>query len=773
MTVLFLGSLSASADGFRAALSAAHDGEREPRFEVSGGFLSEGVARLIIAPSAQEVPRPPLFTAYGDGEADGRQVLADVVSSTDFDPALCHKVNENRFEGLGLAFVLDPSTGTLAVQQRVDGAWLEAARDRIGGGYQYLPDRAVFRHYQARAYSTAYFGLGDKTGRLNRARRRYRSLQTDALGYDAERSDPLYKHAPFFIERRADGTCLGVLYETLDEIDIDLGSEHSNYFEPFRLVETRGAGLAVTYIAGPTMGDVVRRFTALTGRQAMPPRWAFGFAFSAMGQTDAEDGPEQIAQFAEACSAHEIPLSAIHFGSGYSMGDDGLRYVFEWNRRRYPDPAGLLSALKDKGLRLCANVKPVLLTGHPAFETAEANGWFVRRADGGPALERFWDGIGAQLDFTNPDTVAWWQTRLTKDILETGFDGVWNDNNEAELWDEHATVHGTDAPAMAVRPAHALLMTKASRDAAIALRPNERPHMISRAGPIGLARYGETWTGDNDTSWHTLKWNLRQGLSMGLTGMAMVGHDVGGFSGPVPGPELLTRWFQMMALHPRAVMNSWKPTLPGGTNLPFMHVEATPHVRAALNLRMQFLPLLYALAYQASRTGDPIIRPLLYEFADAVEESEQDVFLLGPDVLVAPVVSEDTRQVTITLPGTGFDWIDFQGLNRHRAGTTAALDAPLDRLPILVREGGVAPLASNWDLHRPHDAKAIEFRAYPTDRDGEGTAHVLLDDGLLPINDDVSPDWHAVTVRWRDGIVSADLPANDRCELTVCNAFTD
>ncbi|MEM1038664.1 MAG: TIM-barrel domain-containing protein [Pseudomonadota bacterium] len=771
MTLLFISGLSPAAGGFRAPLSNAHDGANEPGFEVSGGFLSEGVARLVIAPSAREFPRPALFTAYGDDTAGDGQVLADVVSKTSFDPTLSHQIDGSRFEGGGFAFALDASTGTLAVQQWVDGAWREAARDRIGGGYQYLPDRGVFRHYQARPDGTAYYGLGDKTGRLNRARRRYRNLQTDALGYDAERSDPLYKHAPFFIERRPDGTCFGVLYETLDEIDIDLGSEHSNYFESFRFVETRASGLAVTYIAGPMMGDVVTQFTALTGRQAMPPRWAFGFAFSAMGQTDAEDGPEQIAGFADACLAHKIPLSAIHFGSGYSMGDDGLRYVFEWNRRRYPDPAALLSALKDKGLRLCANVKPVLLTEHPAFETAKANGWFVRRADGGPALERFWDGIGAQLDFTNPDTVAWWQMRLTRDILATGFDGVWNDNNEAELWDENATVHGTNAPAMAVRPAHALLMTQASRDAAIALRPHERPHMISRAGPIGLARYGETWTGDNDTSWHTLKWNLRQGLSMGLTGMAMVGHDIGGFSGPVPGPELLVRWFQMMALHPRAVMNSWKPTLPGGTNMPFMHDEATPHVRAALNLRMQFLPLLYALAYQASRTGHPIIRPLLYEFADAVEESEQDMFLLGPDVLVAPVVEEDVRQVTITLPGAGFDWIDFHTLTRHCAGTTVTLDAAVDRLPILVREGAVLPLAINWDLQRPHDATAIELRAYPTQQDGESTAHVLLDDGLVPINEDVSPDWHAVTIYWKDGTISADLPASDQCTLSISNAL--
>jgi len=293
---------------------------------------------------------------------------------------------------------------------------------------------------------------------------------------------------------------------------------------------------------------------------------------------------------------------------------------------------------------------------------------------------------------------------------------------------------------MDLRPVHALLMTKASQEAAKALRPHERPHMISRAGPIGIARYGETWTGDNETSWHTLKWNLRQGLSMGLTGMAMTGHDIGGFSGPVPRPDLLIRWFQIMALHPRAVMNSWKP------DLPFMYDEATGAVRAALDLRMQFLPLLYTLAHQAHRTGDPIIRPLLYEFPEAVDESEQDAFLLGANVLVAPVVEEHAEHVTLHLPGEGFDWIDFHTQHLYPAGTTASIRAPLDTLPILVRANSVLPMARSWDFAAPHEATALEFRTFAKSKSGSANVEVFWDDGVQPLTHNPSPHWHCATV---------------------------
>ena len=160
-------------------------------------------------------------------------------------------------------------------------------------------------------------------------------------------------------------------------------------------------------------------------------------------------------------------------------------------------------------------------------------------------------------------------------------------------------------------------MTRATFEATRDRTPDVRPFTITRAGPAGLQRYGETWTGDNATSWHTLKWNLRNGLSLALSGQSNVGHDIGGFTGPRPGPELLCRFVEMMALHPRAVMNSWKPHVAFGAEaatVPWLYPEVLPQIRAALDLRTTFLPLMYSLAQQSHRDGTPIIRPLFYDF---------------------------------------------------------------------------------------------------------------------------------------------------------------
>ena len=507
----------------------------------------------------------------------------------------------------------------LVAQQDEKGDWQALVTDRENGAYQWLAQRGSFRHFQSIGREQQNLGLGDKSGPLDRTRRRLRCLQTDALGYDAERSDPLYKHAPFFICQQPGQAAYGLLYDTFSEIDFDFGSEHSNYFLPFRHVAAQEKGLVYYLITGPQVRDIVPRLHQLTGMPAMPPRWAMGFAFSAMAHTDSPTAQATILDFARQMRSQSMPLSALHLGSGYTQKANGCRYVFNWNTDRFPDRDGFFRELKAMGLRTCANVKPVLLDDHAAFRQAADNGWLVTRQDGSPAIERFWDGAGAQLDFTRPATTAFWQDGIRQQVLEAGFDGVWNDNNEAELWDESATLdgYGRTLNAMALRPVHALQMMRASYESICLHAPNERPYTISRGGPIGIARYGETWSGDNETGWHTLKWNLRQGLSMSLSGFPVVGHDIGGFSGPSPTPELLVRWFQMMALHPRAVMNSWKPAEILNTNSPLMYPEVVDLVRAALELRYRFLPTLYAWAWQTHQTGHPIIRPLFYDYADA------------------------------------------------------------------------------------------------------------------------------------------------------------
>ncbi len=659
----------------------------------------------------------------------------------------------------------------LHFEYSADDRWQTLCSDRENGAYQWLPQRGSFRHFQHIERQERHFGLGDKSGPLDRTRRRFVCLQTDALGYDAEHSDPLYKHAPFFITQQTGRPAFGLLYDTFSEISFDFGCEHSNYYHPFRQVAAQEEGLVYYLIAGPAVRDIVPRLHRLTGMPAMPPRWSMGFAFSAMAHTDSPQAQDEILNFAHAMRTQRLPLSALHFGSGYSQKDNGRRYVFNWNLKKFPQRPALFQALKALGLHTCANVKPVLLDDHAAFKQAQQEGWLVTRADGTPAIERFWDGAGAQLDFSHPAALKFWREGLQSQVLGAGFDSVWNDNNEAELWDEQATLHGYGQRlnGLLMRPLHALQMLRTSYHTLRETAPTKRPYTISRAGPIGIARYGETWSGDNQTSWHSLKWNLRQGLSMSLSGFPVTGHDIGGFSGPSPTPELLVRWFQMMALHPRAVMNSWKPEEALQTNLPFMYAAVTPQVRAALELRYRFLPYLYALAYQTHQSGHPLIRPLFYDYDDAACFIDQDTFLLGTNVLVAPATAPDQQKHRVYLPAVSGGWVLWQTDEVWAGGQWVELEAALDFLPIFIRAGSLIPLAQHWDIAAPHDATALEVRAYPTADSGEETLTLLLDNGdSIALQEVVTlrMQWNSSRVRFeRLGAVAwpSDLPLVFSC----------
>ncbi len=620
----------------------------------------------------------------------------------------------------------------LSVSQNHEERFVPALQDRKTGAYYLTNQGHAIRHYQANSEENRHFGLGDKTGPLDRSGRRFRILQMDSLGYNAETSDPLYKHIPFvIIQDSTTGCAIGLLYDCMSEMVFDLGCEHSNYHQQYRYVEAREKGLVYYVIGGPGVSDVVRKLTQLTGRPHLQPRWSMGFAFSSMHHADAPDAQKVITNFADQCRSQRIPISAIHFGSGYTTRGE-LRYVFTWNRDKFPDKEAMFSKFKKMGLHTVANTKPVLLTDHPAYqETAKADA-LIRRADFSPAVGVFWDADGSYLDFTSEAGIDWWQQGAQKAVLDAGFDAIWNDNNETEIWDESASINGFDShlPAMNARPLQSLLMTRASFEVTIRNLPGLRPYTISRSGPIGIQRYAETWTGDNKTSWHTLKWNLCNGLSLGLSGIPCIGHDIGGFSGPKPGSELLIRWVQMMVLHPRCVMNSWKPQLEHPANLPWMHQKATDIIRKMLELRYRFLPYLYTLAYQAHLTGDPIIRPMFYDFDDPQCYLEQESFLLGKDVIVAPVVKPGKTSVSVYLPNNEYGWYDYNTGQWYEGGQTVELRAELNCLPLLVQAGTVLPLALKWEISNPHDAEVIELTAFSPPSSGKSRSTFFYDDGL-------------------------------------------
>jgi len=639
---------------------------------------------------------------------------------------------------------LATATVSLAVTLQPFGVrWTAGGRlfagDRPTYAYQWSERSDIVRHYMARAATDRYFGLGDKTGPLDKHGRRLRTLAVDALGYDAETSDPLYKHWPFMIGRDgASGVAYGLFYDTLAPMVFDFGCEYDNYHGFYRYAEIDHGDLDYYLFVGPRIRDVVRQFTELTGRMAFGPRWSLGYANTAMSLTDAPDAQARLSEFADSLRAHDIPLSAFHFGSGYtSIGK--RRYVFTWNRDKFPEPRVAIEKFRAQNVRVVVNLKPCLLEDHPAYADVAARGGFVSDSKSHqPCIGQFWDGQGAHVDFTHPAGIRWWQEGLRREVLDYGIDAGWNDNNEYEIWDDYASSHGfgRPIPIELSRPLHALLMTRATAEAQAAHRAGERVYTVTRAGPPGIQRYAQTWSGDNTTSWHSLRWNLRMGLTMGLSGMFNTGHDVGGFAGPVPDSELLVRWAQNGVFSPRFIMNSWKPG--GEVNTPWLHREALESIRAAIRFRYRLMPYLYTLMRRAAERGEPVLRSLFYEFEDDPRAYEDcDEFMFGPDLLVANVVEPGQRERRVYLPRGVEGWYDFHGGAYYEPGTEVLIAAPLDCIPMFARAGAMIALTGRDDFSRLHDEPSRHVRVFPAKKSASATFALYEDDGI--------------SLRYRDG----------------------
>jgi alpha-glucosidase len=654
------------------------------------------------------------------------------------------------------------TTGALRIAARLRPFGLEwstpgmprFAADRPTHAYEWSPKGGALRHYMARQSSDRYFGLGDKTGPLDKHGRRLRTVALDALGYNAETSDPLYKHWPYLIARdAASEVTYGLFYDTFSSATFDLGCEHDNYHGFYRYCEIEQGDLDYYVFVGPRLRDVVRKFAELTGRMAFGPRWSLGYANTAMSLTDAPDGQARLSEFIDSAARHDIPISAFHFGSGYSSIGP-RRYVFTWNRAKFPDARKLVEKFQKAGIRLVANIKPCLLDDHPAFAKVAARGAFVNNArTGEPSIGQFWDGQGAHVDFTHPDGVRWWQESFAQQLLDYGIVG-WNDNNEYEIWDDEAVSHGFGQPISIERsrPLQPLLMTRATYEAQAARLPGERVFTVTRAGPPGIQRYAQTWSGDNTTSWHTLRWNIRMGLTMSLSGMFNTGHDVGGFAGPVPDAELLVRWVQCAAFSPRFIMNSWKEG--GEVTTPWLHPSATPIIRDWIRLRYRLLPYLYTLYWRAAQFGEPMLRPLCYEFEDDPRVyADSDDFMLGPNLLVASVVEAGQRERSVYLPAGPVEWLDFWSGEHLAAGHTLVAAAPLERIPLFVPAGAMIPTTDTADAKRLHDEPSRALRIFPGRGAGTSTFTLYEDDGVTRSERDGNHAQVECTLDWTDSTV--------------------
>ncbi|MCG8508126.1 MAG: DUF5110 domain-containing protein, partial [Rhodospirillales bacterium] len=471
--------------------------------------------------------------------------------------------------------------------------------------------------------------------------------------------------------------------------------EISGYWHPYSYYCADGGDIDLFFIDGPGIADVVRRYTDLTGKTALPPKGALGYLGSTMYYSELPaDCDDAILDFVDKTRDEGIPMDGFQLSSGYTVGDGNKRYVFTWNKTRFKDPEAFFAAMHERGVIVSPNVKPGILLSHPRYGEFADSGGFVRRSEADePHVDRWWGGAGSFVDFTNPEGRKVWRKLMIDSLTAKGVFSIWNDNCEYEINDALARCDGDGEtePAGALRVLQANLMSRESHEAMRESRPGERPYVICRSGAAGIQRYAQTWAGDNRTEWKSLRYNIATMLGLGLSGVANQGCDIGGFHGPKPDAELFLRWIQNGIFQPRFSIHSSNND--NTVTEPWMYADMTPLIRDAIQFRYALVPYYYSLMREAHDSGAPILRPLVYEFQDDANCDREDVqFMAGPALMVANVVEPDAEVREVYLPA-GTDWFEWESRERMAGGQTVDVEVDLASIPLFIRDGAILPMS--------------------------------------------------------------------------------
>ncbi|MBN1946949.1 MAG: hypothetical protein JW797_14845 [Bradymonadales bacterium] len=525
-----------------------------------------------------------------------------------------------------------------------------------------------------------YFGLGERTAPLDLKGGRFRMWNREPKGQYGPGDDPLYIGIPVYLAIHPGGSHL-TFFENPFDATISFSDEVHASFE--------GGALRYYLAVGPP-ARLLECYGELTGRPPLPPRWALGFHQSRWSYRDEGEVRDLVQGFSD----HRLPLSAVHLDIHYM---DGYR-VFTVDGQRFPDLPGLTAELAAKGIHTVVILDPGVKRD-PAYDLYQdgiARGTFCKLPGGEPVVAPVWPGNCLFPDFTDPEVRDWWGEQY-EFLLEQGAHGFWHDMNEPAAFTAWGattlptvTRHDLEKRGGDHLEAHNLygqLECQSAFQALQRLRPDRRPWLLTRSGWAGLQRYAWTWTGDCETNWWSLAQSLRIALSMGLSGVPYSGPDIGGFSGN-PDEELFVRWFQLAALLPFFRVHSAGFT---AHREPWCHSTATQAIlREFLSLRYRLLPYLYTLAYQASQTGHPLVRPLFWEQPESPQHwTIDDTFLLGPSLLVAPVLQPGCQRRQVLFPNG--DWYSFWNDRLLSGPGPHQVDTPLERIGLFVRSGAVLP----------------------------------------------------------------------------------
>ena len=547
-----------------------------------------------------------------------------------------------------------------------------------------------------------FYGFGEKSGEFNKAQKFMNMSPKDAMGYNPKETDSLYKHIPFYIKlNRRTKKAVGYFYHNTWECDFDMGKEKSNYWKMHSRYRADGGDIDLFLSTGPTVREVVERYTDLTGKSTLLPRYALGYLGSSMYYPELEaDCDDAIVEFIDTTKEEQIPVDGFQLSSGYCTVETNVgvkRCVFTWNKKRFKDPKDFFKKMKERGITVTPNVKPGILLLHPMLEEMKEKDMFVKASDSDePGVGTWWGGKGVFVDYTKASTREHWKKLLKENVLDYGTCSVWNDNCEYDSMvdkDCRCDFEGKGGTIGQLKSVMSNIMCHITDEAIHETFENTRPYIVCRSGHCGIQRYAQTWAGDNLTCWDALKYNIATILGMGLSGVASQGCDIGGFFGPAPEGELFIRWIQNGIFQPRFSIHSTNTD--NTVTEPWMYSDLKDDIRRAIEFRYQLSPYLYSLTERAHETGLPIMEAMCSAFQNDPKCYDEGVdFMFGDSLLVANVVEKGAKTRSIYLP-EGDTFYDFYTREAYAGGQTIEIPVTISSIPLYVRSGALIPIATN------------------------------------------------------------------------------
>lgn len=565
------------------------------------------------------------------------------------------------------------------------------------------------------APSAHFYGLGDKTGFMDKCHYDYEMWNTDNPDPQVDNFKALYKSIPFFITL-TDSHVYGIFMDNTYKSYFNMGQESEEYY----WFGAEGGQPDYYYIAGDSMAEVLQNYTYLTGRCPLPQKWTLGYHQSRWGYMTRED----VAEIADGMRKNDIPCDVLHLDIDYMQDYK----VFTWNQGRYHnDPDTFLRQLGEQGFKIVTINDPGVKKeeGYYVYEEGVENGFFAKTPEGEVYINAVWPGDAAFPDFGNPKVRQWWGEKQ-QFLLDRGVRGIWNDMNEPASFngplpdDVVFTDEEREATHAEMHNVYGHLMAKGTYEGLKKL-DGRRPFVITRACYAGTQKYSTAWTGDNHSLWAHLQMAIPQLCNLGLSGMPFVGTDIGGFGSDTT-PELLARWIQVGCFSPLFRNHA---ALGTRRQEPWQFGEEILNIyRKYVKLRYHWIPYIYDLFYEEEATGAPIMRPLAFHY-EKDENALQcnDEFLLGSKILAAPVVNQGMGRRMVYLPeGT---WYDYWNGEKFTGPVWIMREAPLDTCPVYVKAGSILPVMEpqSYVGEKPLDTLILEVFS------GEGSWNHYLDNG--------------------------------------------